>query len=105
MISQQQARGAQGPNLPENFRTIPKESGLVKIEYGAFLIGDQDEKEVGNIRSMIEDWQQRVISWQEYNDLKKYTDRLLEIKDRIRDELAVIILRRRVPGHCRYCPL
>ena len=101
----QWAREAQGLNLPENFLTKPTENGLVKIEYGSFHIEDQDGKEVGNIKSVISDLERKVTSWDVYSDLRKHLEYLLELKDKIRDELAVIIFRRIVRGRCRYCPL
>jgi len=101
----QWARGAQGLNLPENFRVTPKEEGSVKIEYGSFHIEDQKPKEAGNIKRVISDWERKLISWKEYNYLQEHSKNLLELKDEIRDELAVIILRRIVRGRCRYCPL
>lgn len=101
----QWARGAKGLNLPENFLTIPKEKGLVKIEYGSFHLGEHNAKNVGNIKGVISDLERKVTSWDEYNDLRTQLEKLLNLKDKIRDELAVIIFRRIVRGRCRYCPL
>jgi hypothetical protein len=101
----QWARGAQGLNLPEDFHEIPKEKGLVKVEYGSFHMEDQDPKEVSNIKSVISDLERKVTSWSEYNDLQERSKNLSELKDEIRDELTVIILRRIVRERCRYCPL
>lgn len=102
---EQQARGAKGLNLDEDLNVKPKTGDLVKIEYGSFHLGDQPKNEVGNIKSTIADWRRRVTHWKKYPDMRILLDKLLKTRDKIRDELAVIILRRIVTGHCKYCPL
>ena len=56
-------------------------------------------------RLMTEQLQSRVKDWEEYAAMEKLFMKLLRTKSKLRDELAVITLRRIVPGRCKYCPI
>jgi predicted Zn-ribbon and HTH transcriptional regulator len=45
------------------------------------------------------------VAWEQYQDLKRLYEELKRIKEDLREELAVIMLRRVVPGRCKYCPV
>jgi hypothetical protein len=101
----QWARGAEGLNLNEHFGKTKKEDGAFEVQYGSFYMGIQDEQHVDLIKDVITDYQNMVTSWGEYGGLRKVTEQLLAVKKKLDDELAIVILRGIVPGHCKYCPL
>ena len=46
-----------------------------------------------------------ATTWKPYNDLGRVSSELRRVHRILSDELAIIILRRVVPGRCRYCPV
>ena len=101
----QWVRGAEGLNLNEHFGQIKNEGGAFEVQYGSFYMGIQDGQHADLIKDVIYDYENTVTSWGEYGELREATERLLAIKKKLGDELAVVILRGIVPGHCKYCPL
>jgi hypothetical protein len=101
----QWARGTEGLSLKEHFGKTRKEADVFEVQYGSFYMGIHDEQHVDLIRDVIHDLENTVTSWVEYEDLHKFMDQLLSVKEKLGDELAIIILRGIVPGHCKYCPL
>jgi DNA-binding transcriptional MerR regulator len=47
----------------------------------------------------------QVCSWPEYEELGKTLSERTKMIDDLREELATIILKRVIPGHCKYCPV
>ena len=103
--TERRARGATGLNIEENFRTEPAGKNLVSIEYGAFPLGKVERQQVETVRDALVYWQSKVTSWEDYADINKRFQELQRIKMKVKDELAVVTLRRIVPGRCKYCPL
>lgn len=103
--TQRWARGTQGLVLDQDFNARLGKSRMYKTQYGSFPMGNQNKQHVKVIRDVIAGYERHMSSWSEYDDFHKVVEELLKIKEKIRDELAVITLRRIVPGRCRYCPL
>jgi len=100
------SRGRPGINIKDNFKIKPaKEKGAVNIEYGAFCMDDVDSHYVQTVKDILTGWEPRVKKWEEYAALEKLFEKLTKIKSKLQDELAVITLRRVVPGRCKYCPI
>lgn len=100
------SRGAPGINIKDNFRIKPANGkGAVNIEYGAFRMDDVDNHYGQTVKDFLIEWESKVKEWVEYAALEKLSKKLLTTKSKLRDELAIIILRRIVPGRCKYCPL
>ena len=47
----------------------------------------------------------QVCQWPEYDELRKTLSGRAKVTEMIREELATIILKRVIPGHCKYCPV
>ena len=47
----------------------------------------------------------KIISWELYKKTQKLFTELKSLKLSLQDELAIVILRRIVPGRCKYCPI
>ena len=56
------------------------------------------------VRSIIERFELEIRKWEQYEEMERLFDLLHSLKRRLRDELAVITMRRIVPGRCKYCP-
>ena len=103
--AEQWAQGFNGLNCDDNLISEPAEEGFVNLRYGAWQMGKVKKEHVATIREVLEDFESRLKNWEEYNDLEKSFTELKLLRQKLRDELAIIILRRIVPGKCKYCPL
>ena len=97
--------GDTGLDLKEHRVVKPLEDGFFEFGYGGFRMGKVSKEEIPVIDGVAEDWQSRVKAFEELDRLKKALDELARIDNKLSDELAVITLRRVVPGRCRYCPI
>jgi hypothetical protein len=99
------ARGHKGLTLENNFRAEPAGEGLVNVHYGLAYMDRVNKDHLMIIRQILGDFELKVVDWEEYSHLQKLFGELERLKRNARDELAVITLRRVVPGRCRYCPI
>lgn len=98
-----------GLNIEENLISERAEEGFVNLRYGAFQLGKVAESRLQTVREIIrgvlKDWESRIKQFEEYQKLEKSFLELRRVEKNLNDEIAVITLRRVVPGRCRYCPL
>jgi len=102
---EQWTQGMSGLNLKNDLITEPAEEGFVNLRYGFSQMGKVKKEHVRVIHDVLEDWESRLKQWEEYQKLEKSFIELRRVEKNLRDELAVITLRRIVPGRCKYCPL
>jgi len=103
---EQWSRRAPGINIKDNFKLkTAKEKGAVNIEYGTFHMDNIGSQYVQTVEGILIRWESKVKDWEECTAMEKLFMKLSTTKSKLRDELAVIILRRIVPGRCKYCPL
>jgi len=57
------------------------------------------------VRDVLEDLESNIRGWEVYSELEKIITEIGRLRRKLREELAVIRLRRIVPGRCKYCPL
>jgi hypothetical protein len=79
--------------------------GFFDVRHGSIPLGKVMKVDVIKIRSNIVDWTDNARRWPEYRDLEKVFHDIPRIRQSLKDEIAVIVLRRVVPGRCRYCPI
>ncbi len=105
----QWAKGYRGLDIEENLRTEPAGEGFVNFRYGAFGLGTVGQGHLRTvskvIREVVQDLESRVKELEELEKLKKSLLDLGRVEKNLNDEIAVITLRRVVPGRCHYCPL
>ncbi|MBW2342083.1 MAG: hypothetical protein JRF50_17365 [Deltaproteobacteria bacterium] len=101
---EQWARGKDGLSTENSFHIKLYKDDLVKIEYGPFNMWPVVKKLVPELKAIIIAWETEVKTWQEYYDMEKMIQDLIRANQKLRDELTTIILRRIVPGKCKYCP-
>ncbi len=97
--------GWKGFHVEDDLKSEPAGEGLVDVHYGPALMSKVKQEHVTYIRDALVDFESRVRDWQQYLDMKKNAEELKQIKAKLRDELAIITLRRVVPGRCKYCPI
>jgi hypothetical protein len=104
--SKQWSYGNDGLNPKDNLLMEPAGEGL---RYGAFHMGKMDTEHAERykkiVRNVLEDMESNLRSGEAYHDLEKTGAEIRLVSRKLREELAVIRLRRIVPGRCRYCPL
>ena len=73
--------------------------------YGGYGLGKVEEEHIPLIKEAITRLTAEIKSLEEMNILKKLDDETHLQEKKLRDEIAIIVLRRVVPGRCLYCPL
>jgi len=99
------AREREGLDIEVNFKVEPVGDGIVNVSYGAFHMNKVKEEHATTIREVLIDFESKVTGWELYGKMQKLFTELERLKLSLRDELAIIILRRIVPGRCKYCPV
>jgi hypothetical protein len=95
--------------LKDSLVMEPAGEGLVNPRFGFSHMGPMGEKAAGDamqiVRDVLGDVESSLRGSQEYHDLEKAIAEISRLGGKLREELAVIRLRRIVPGRCKYCPL
>jgi hypothetical protein len=73
--------------------------------YGAYGLGKVAKDHIPLIRKAIPRLTAEIANCEEMNSLRKMDEDIQHLEKKLRDEIAIIVLRRVVPGRCLYCPL
>ena len=97
-------------NIKENLLSEPVGEGQVNLHYGVFYIIDRmdplhAEEYVKMVREVLEDLESRLRESQELHASEKNISEIARVQRKLGEELAIIRLRRIVPGRCKFCPL
>ena len=96
-------------SLKDNVEYEKADKGMVSPHFGAFHLGampqELAEKYMPIISKVIGDLDSQLKNSEEYSSLEKTHTEISRLKVKLREELAVIRLRRIVSGRCKYCPL
>lgn len=71
-------------------------------KYNLDRLPKSEDKTVENI---IRDLLSESGTWDEYSKLRQYRSEFNRLQETLDEELALITLRRVVPGKCKYCPM
>ena len=99
------ARGKVGLDKRTDFRLAPADQVTTLIEYGPYTIGRVPNDRVTEVKNLVLDLLSEVTTWEEHHKMSRLFVELERVQHELHDELLVVILRRIVPGRCRYCPL
>lgn len=99
------ARGEAGLDKRTDFKPDTEDQETTLIDYGVYTIGRVPNELVTETKKLVLDLMSEVTTREEYGEMGRLLTRLKRVKRELHDELLVIILRRVVPGKCRYCPL
>jgi len=107
--AKQWSHGNIGHSLKDSLVMEPAGEGLVNPRFGFSHMGimevEHSERYVKIVHDVLEDLGSRLRDWEDYRDLEKTIAEIGRLGGKLREELAVIRLRRIVPGRCKYCPL
>ena len=99
------AQGEAGLDKRTDFKLDVADQRTTLIDYGPYTIGNVPNKRVTEVKKLVLDLMGEVNTREEHGEMSRLLARLERVKRDLHDELLVIILRRVVPGRCRYCPL
>jgi hypothetical protein len=77
----------------------------IRLDRGDFTVALTSEKRIPALKRAFDTMLKDIENWPEYHALKHNTDVFLGTRSVIQDELTTIIMRRVVPGRCKYCPI
>lgn len=107
--AKQWSHGNIGHSLKDSLVMEPAGEGLVNPRFGFSHMGIMEvahsESYVEIVHDVLEDLESRLRDWEDYRNLEKTIAEIGRLGGKLREELAVIRLRRIVPGRCKYCPL
>ena len=107
--AKQWSHGNIGHSLKDSLVMEPAGEGLVNPRFGFSHMGimevEHSERYVKIVHDVLEDLGSRLRDWEDYRDLEKTIAEIGCLGGKLREELAVIRLRRIVPGRCKYCTL
>ena len=99
------AQGRQGLLGRTDFALGQLVDQVTDIQLGAFYICRVPDNQVMDIKKLVTELLNEVITWSSYHDLERLFPELKRVQRVLEDELAIITLRRIVPGRCKYCPI
>lgn len=99
------ARGRKGLTSADSMHVEAAEKGSINLRYGAFNLNKVSKHEMAVIEDTIRKHETKVNGWDENKILAKIFTDLGRLKKEIGDEIAIVTLRRVIPGKCLYCPL
>jgi chemotaxis protein histidine kinase CheA len=101
--------GREGINPKDHLHIEPEGNGFVNICYGAIRLRRIDAAHADEyleiLREVLPKLESSLKQSEQYQELEKTAAELDRLNRKLREELAVIRLRRIVPGRCRFCPL
>lgn len=103
------SQGLPGLNRDTDIHIEKPAEGKHGMRYGGFHMAPLDKESIDDcsnlIRTLLQHYESEIPHWEQYEEMGKLYAKLASLRKRLRDELAIIIMRRIVPGRCRYCPL
>ena len=99
------AKGEPSHLTKADFTLTPVDEELTDVELSPYRIGRFPNQQVPDIQKMVRNLLDGVTTWEGYNKMCRLLTELERVQRVLHDELAVIILRRVVPGRCKYCPI
>jgi hypothetical protein len=87
-----------------DFKTSSLSDTLVTVNYSTWPCAVIPLEQVDKTKEYISNLMTQVCQWPEYEGLQKALSERVKITEEISEELQTIILKRVVPGHCKYCP-
>jgi len=87
------------------FEVTSVKEQMAEIRYGSWACAVVPNKQVEDIQKFIAGLMDEISRWPEHEDRKRVLADRRRVTEAIGEELATIILRRIVPGRCKYCPV
>ena len=93
------------PCLLLDITTSPTSDTLTTLYYEGCACALVPTGQIEKGKQSITNLMAQVCQWPEYDELRKTLSGRAKVTEMIREELATIILKRVIPGHCKYCPV
>lgn len=98
-------RGREGLKMDQNIHLEEVAGARMRMRYGFSSFGEIEESCVETIKAVLVDLELRMKNYPEYLEMETLFNRLTRLKTAIGEILTVILLRRIVPGRCKFCPI
>ena len=92
-------------NIEKNLEAETSSGETCGIRYGAFYIGPIKKEHLPQFKNSLNKLEVALPELEEYKNLENNLAELKRLKTTLQSELQIIILRRIVPGRCRFCPI
>jgi len=99
------AGGRDGLKMNQDIHIEIVSKGIAMMRYGFSSFGVTEEGNIETIKAALVDFEAMVKQYPEYIEMEKFNDRLVRLKKSIYDVVTTVLLRRIVPGRCKYCPI
>ena len=99
------AQGEAGLDKRADFKLVAADQETTSINYGSFTIGRVPKERIAEVKNLVVDLMRKVTTGEEHGEMSRLLAQLERVRRELHDELLVIILRRVVPGRCKYCPI
>lgn len=99
------AKGQSGFTVADSVRVETVSDRVTLMWLGAYSIGLIPNQQVEEIKNIVTELLNEVVDFPEFEPVKKLYNDLERIKHLLHEEFQTILLRRVVPGRCKYCPL
>lgn len=99
------ARGREGFKIDRDIHIENTSEGRVRMRYGSPSFGEMEEGQVETIKTVLIGFESGLKDRSEYPEIGNLFNRLGRLKKSIGEILTVVLLRRIVPGRCKFCPL
>lgn len=96
---------ANPPSALLEFKTSQIREGLTEVHYEGWPCAAVPLDQVSKVEEVITGLMAQVCQWPEYEELNRTLAERVHIIEAAKEELATVILRRVVPGRCKYCPV
>jgi uncharacterized protein (UPF0335 family) len=87
------------------FEVTSVKQQMSEVRYGVWPCAVVPTDQVEAIEKFVAGLIEEISRWPEYEDRKRVLADRRRVTEAIGEELATIILRRIVPGRCKYCPV
>jgi hypothetical protein len=104
-VAESSARGRLALTAKGVYSTSRAKDGAVKLAIGALTLGHVQERHVSRILEVVTEYEAKIQDWDQYYDMERLYGELERLKEDIREELAIVKMRRVLPGRCKYCPV
>jgi len=82
-----------------------KDIKLNDVYLSRYHIACVSKGKIKEVSGIVTELMDKVANWALYQRLGELNDKLAHIKKEIQSDLSTILLRRVLPGSCRYCPI
>lgn len=93
------------PNTLLEFKNSFIKERLTEVYYDKWACAAVSPGQVPEVKEFLTSLMTGVNQWPEYENMQRTLSETTRIISTVREELATIIWRRVIPGHCKYCPV